>query len=476
MIVTIETGQIGFTAKRCEVAAVQKEKLIRDYTVGSIPRQLFTFMLPFMLSNALQVMYSVVDMIIVGQYVGSTGLAAVSQGSVIINLLTMLCLGFSTAGQTIISQLIGAGRREELGRVIGTLFAAVFLLCVVVTTPVLLGRRVLMSWMNLTGEARELTLQYLVICGFGMVFTSAYNSISSILRGMGDSRHPFLFIALASVLNLIFDIVLTGWLDMGVVGAAIATVFGQAVSVVASLLFLKRHQREFGFDFRLSGFRLDKDYFRQIAKMGIPFSLQTCSVNISMVFVNSFVNQVGVTATATFGVGLKLDDICNKLTMGVQYAAAPMVGQNMGAGKHERVKSVVYWTWILCGIVAALFVACYLLFGREMFALFTNDDAVLELSSVFIQGILWSFPAMAIMRGTNALLQGTGGSLWLMSFAFIDATLRISLSYLIGIVGGMGFFGYVFGYGLSALGIAVPGSIYFFSGVWKKKKLAIARK
>ncbi len=447
-----------------------KPKLIHDYTTGSIPKHLFRFMMPFMASNALQLVYSMVDMVIVGRFVGSAGLSGVSQGSTIVLLFTLFCIGFSSSGQIMIAQFVGANRRDQLRPLIGTLLSVMFLGSVALTVLALALRGTVLRLMSVPPEAWDMARVYVTICGGGMVFTVLFNSISAILRGMGDSRHPFIFLAVSSVLNLILDYILTGLLGFGVAGAAFATIFSQAVSFIAAVVFLRRNEDEFHFDFRLRSFRIQGDLLRNMVKLGIPMALQMVAINISMMICHTFINRLGVIASATFGVGVKVDDIGNKLTQGVQYAAAPMLAQNFGATKLRRVRGVVYWTWIMSAVIYLFFTTAYLCFGRQIFGLFTEDPAVIDLAPVFIHAIVWSFPGMVIMRGTNSFLQGTGSAKLLMAFAFVDAGARVLFSWLFGIVASAGFSGFVLGFGIAIYGICIPGTLYFLFGKWERKK------
>ncbi len=447
-----------------------KVKLIHDYTSGSIPKQLVRFMLPFMASNALQLVYSMVDMVIVGRYVGSAGLSAVSQGSMIIIFFTMFCLGFSNSGQIMIAQFVGADRKDRLSPLIGTLFSVMAIGGAALTVLCLLLRGTVLRLMSVPPEAWDMAKTYVTICGGGLLFTVGFNAVSAILRGMGDSRHPFVFLAVSSVLNLILDYLLTGVLGLGVAGAAFATIFSQAVSFIAAVIFLRRNEEEFHFDFRLRSFRIHPELLGKMTKLGIPLALQMVAINISMMICHTFINRLGVVASATFGVGVKVDDIGNKLTLGIQYAAAPMLAQNFGAGKTKRVRGVVHWTWIMGGVIYLIFTTLYLIFGRQIFALFTDDAAVLDLAPVFIRAIVWSFPGMVVMRGANSLLQGTASAPLLMTFAFIDSGARVLFSWLFGIVFAAGFPGFVLGFGIAIYGICIPGAIYFLSGKWEKKR------
>ena len=444
----------------------------KDFTKGNIVWQLLMFTLPFMASNALQVLYSTIDMVIVGKYVGTPGLSAVSQSSQILSFATMVCLGFSNAGQVLISQALGAGKRKEINEIIGTLFGLILGMGLFLSCVILLARQWIMSVMNIPAESWEMAADYMIICGGGLVFTAGYNMVSAALRGMGDSRRPFLFISIASFVNLILDILFTGMLGFGVAGAAWATIIGQAVSFLFSIYYLYRSREAFGFDFRRKSFIPRKKYVKMIAELGTPMAIQSGCINLSMLFVNAMVNNVGVVASATFGVGVRIDDIINKISQGLQFAAMPMISQNIAAGERKRSRQVVWFVWLFAFVLMAFFIAVYYVFGRQLFMLFSDDTKVHDMSATFIRAILWMFPAMSIMRGSNAFIQGIGNAKLSMVLALLDGVvLRIGLSWLFGIVLDWGFFGFVLGYGLAPYGCAVPGMIYFLSGVWQRRKV-----
>ena len=444
----------------------------RDFTTGNIPKQLFFFMLPFMASNALQVLYSTIDMVIVGEYVGTPGLSAVSQSSQIMNFGTMVCLGLSNAGQVLISQALGAGKKKELSQIMGTLFSFLMISTAILSAFFLCAREWIMDVMNMPAESRDYAMDYLIICGAGLVFTAGYNMVSAVLRGMGDSKRPFLFIGIASAVNLVLDILFTGILKWEVAGAAWATIIGQAVSFLFSVFYLYKHKEEFGFDFKLESFAINKQYLKMIASLGTPMAIQSGCINISMLYVNSMVNSVSVVASATFGAGIRIDDIINKISIGVQYAAMPMISQNIAARQEKRAMQVVKYTWIYSGILTVFFMIAYVLVGKQMFMLFSDDPLVLEMSGTFIAAILWLFPALAVMRGSSAFIQGIGNAKLSMVLALMDGViLRIGLSWLLGIALDFGFFGFVLGYALAPYGCAIPGLIYFLSGKWKKRKI-----
>ena len=455
---------------------MEKRKLSKNFTKGNIARQLLLLSLPFMASNALQVLYSTIDMIIVGHYVGTPGLSAVSQSSQIVNFATMLCLGFSNAGQVLIAQALGAKKQREMNDVIGTLLGYVLTLSLVLTGVILAARVAILDVMNIPEESYDMAMDYLVICTSGLIFTAGYNMVSAVLRGMGDAKSPFLFIGIASLINLVLDLLFTGFLGWGVAGAAWATIIGQAASFIFSVFYLYKRKEAFGFDFKRESFIPRKRYIGMITSLGTPMAIQSGFINISMLFVNSMINNVGVVASATFGVGVRIDDIINKISQGIQYAAMPMISQNIGAGNQKRAKQVVYRAWVISAVFTLVCMALYIGLGKQLFMLFSDDPLVHGMSKTFIKAILWMFPAFALMRGTGAFIQGIGNAKLGMVLAILDGVaLRIGLSWLFGIMLDFGFFGFVLGYALAPYGYAIPSLIYFLSGVWKRKRALAER-
>ena len=448
------------------------KRISKDFTQGSVPKQLLLFTLPFMASNALQVLYSTIDMIIVGAYVGTPGLSAVAQSSQIMNFATMVCLGFSNAGQVLVSQALGAGKKKEMNRIIGTLFSVIMILALVLSGIILLARTWIMDTMNIPIESWDYSLDYLIICGAGLIFTAGYNMVSAVLRGMGDSKRPLLFIGIASFVNLVLDILFTGILGWEVAGAAWATIIGQAVSFLFSIYYLFKHRTAFGFDFKKESFAINKHYTKMIMTLGTPMAIQSGCINLSMLFVNSMINDVGVVASATFGVGVRIDDIVNKISQGIQYAAMPMISQNIAAHQQKRAVQVVRWAWVFSAVLTIVFMVAYVAFGKQLFMVFSDDPMVHEMSGTFVKAILWMFPALAVMRGSSAFIQGIGNARLSMMLALLDGVvLRIGLSWLFGIALNWGFFGFVLGYGLAAYGCAIPGMAYFLCGKWKKRRV-----
>ena len=245
-------------------------------------------------------------MMVIGQFVGSTGLSAVSVGSDILQLLTMLCMGFASAGQIMIAQYVGAGRRQEITYTIGTMFSLITLIALCFSTIGIAFAGPILGLLNTPPEAMGEARAYSVTCYCGLVFIYGYNTVSAILRGMGDSKRPFLFISIAALINVVLDLLFVAGFGMGAMGAALATVIGQAVSFFSSLIYLYRRRESFGFDFQPRSFAIRKDQAIPLVKLGGPMALQHGVIMISVIFVNSHANAYGLIVSAVNGVGGKL--------------------------------------------------------------------------------------------------------------------------------------------------------------------------
>lgn len=446
-------------------------EIINDLTEGSVTKKLLRFALPFMLSTLLQTAYSMVDMIVVGQFVGKAGLSAVSISSQLTWLATALCIGFTNGGQIIISQLVGAGKRSELNRTIGTVASTVFIAALFITVLGLCIRNPVLRLLSTPDESFKEASSYLAIVFAGTVFTFGYNLVSSLFRGLGDSRHPLMFVAIAAVVNLILDYIFVALFDWRVAGAAVATIMGQAVSFVASVLYLYKRREMLGFDFRLSSFRIDFMRLKALIKLGIPFAINNAAVTISMLFVNKFINLEGVVASATFGTGTKIEQIPWIIGSGVMMACASMVGQNMGAGKIDRMKKTVHIGAIICAVTAVIFMVLFKLFPREIYSLFTQEGEVLDLAPMFMTALVVALPATCLMAPYQAFISGIGNAMLVMVIALLDGFVsRIVICLVLVKVFDMGLMGWFLGYGLAAYVNTIICVIYFYSGIWKKRK------
>ena len=322
---------------------MSEKSMIVDFTQGSAPKQLVVFAVPLLLSNLLQIVYNMVDMVIVGQVLGKVGLSAVSVGGDLTTFLTYLAIGFSNAGQVIIAQYIGAGERKRIGRFVGTMFTFLLSAAIALSVICLVLRRRILGWMNTPAEAYSEAGAYATVCLLGLFFIYGYNAISAVLRGMGDSKRPFFFISIAAVTNIVLDLLFVLMLNMGSMGAALATVVSQGLSFLLCALFIYRHRAQYELTVE-SGrfFGIDGEMLGHLVKLGFPMAFKSASVNFSKLFVNSWLNSYGVAVSAFAGIASKINSISNLVSNAFSTAGSSMIGQNISAGKYERV------SWVRC--------------------------------------------------------------------------------------------------------------------------------
>ncbi len=427
-----------------------------------------------MLSNGLQVLYSMADMLIVGKYVGASGISAVQNSGQAVFALTMLGMGFATGGQVLISQLIGRGERERLNSATGTMFTLVSLLGVAASILSLLFAGPFLHLLRTPPEALAGATDYLRICGGGLIFIYAYNMISAVLRGVGDSLRPFFFIAVSAVMNILLDLLFVAVFQWGVAGAAFATVLSQAIAFLLAAYVLYANRTVFGFDFKLRSWRIEPAVAKALVKLGIPFAVRFAAINASMLFVTGLINTLGVATSAAFGIGLRLDELANKISQGVMMAVSTIVGQNIGAGRIDRIRKSVYYAWMISGGFFLVLGAAQLLFPRLLFGIFTDDAAVLDLAPVIVPAMILHYPALLIMKGTNGFVQGIGNAVFGLVIALLDGfVFRIFFSWFFGIWCGMGLFGMILGYALATYSTALPSLFYFLFIPWYKRKTVI---
>lgn len=448
--------------------------MLQDLTTGGVAGQLWRFSLPFMISNLLQILYNLVDMVVVGQFVGSTGLVAVSNGSEIMHLATTICIGFGSAGQILISQYVGVGSRDGIKKTIGTMFTLLSMASLVVMVLGLVYIEWIMDILRMPPEALEEATTYTAVCFVGMFFIFGYNYVSAVLRGMGDSKHPLLFIAIAAVSNLVLDLLFVAVLGMGVFGAALATVLGQALSFVTSLVFLYRHRGAFGFDFKRESFRMERKTVLALMKLGIPMALQTSAITISRLFVISWINSYGLVVSNVNGIGTKIGQCAMIVTQALSSACISMIGQSFAAGKLDRVKQVVYitfgWGLLFTGALSLLLIA----FPEQIFGIFTTDEAVLAMSHDYVVIGVLSFMGFAFRAPMMGLMNGLGNAPLSMALGIFDGVVaRIGLAIFLGVICDWGIMGFWYSNVIAGFIPFIGGGIYFWSGLWKKRKLAI---
>ena len=444
--------------------------MVTDLTEGNVVSQLFMFAMPLFVANALQAVYNLVDMVVVGQVIGGTGMSAVSIGGDILHLLTFFAMGFSAAGQVLISQYVGAKRMDSVRRLIGTMFTfllgvslAIAVICFVLRYPIL-------NVLNTPPESYDYTMDYMVTCIVGLVFIYGYNIVSAILRGMGDSRRPFMFIAVAAVLNTVLDILFVGVFHMEVFGAALATVIGQAVSFIVSIIYLYRRREEFGFDFRPESFKIDRQLIVPLMQLGIPMAIQSAAINISKIVLTAWINAEGVIFSALSGIynktGMMMGIVSNSFTT----AGSSMVGQCLGARKYDRVPKIIRAVLITGLAISTAVTVLVLLFPEALCEMFTGDREVLAQSAIVILPIVLNFYGAATRSGAFSIINGSGNSKLNLLVALIDGMIsRVGLAAFLGFGLKMGCRGFWYGDALAGFMPFIIGITFFLSGKWKRQ-------
>ena len=449
----------------------KQASMVKDMTVGPVVPLLLRFALPLFVSNALQAVYNVVDMVVVGNYIGKAGMSAVSIGGDLLHLLTFVAMGFCSAGQVIIARAVGEKRPEDIQKTIGTMFTFLLSVSAAIAVVCFLLRASLLSWLNTPAAARAYAMDYLVTCVCGLVFIYGYNIVSAILRGMGDSKRPFLFIAIAAILNMILDVLFVKYLHMEVFGAALATVIGQGVSFLASLLYLYRRRESFGFDFKSASFRIDGPAFRRLLALGIPMAIQSAAVNLSKIVLMSWINLFDVTYSALAGIFNKLNTMCGVISQSFTTAGSTMVGQNLGARKYKRVNHTLL-TILLIGMgFAALFTAVMLLWPEGVYGMFTPDRDVLAVAAVLTVPVILNFFGAGTRSVAFSLINGSGRAKLNLAVAIIDGMIsRIGLAALFGFALHWDCFGFWMGDALAGFMPLAIGGVFYLSGRWKDKE------
>ena len=441
-----------------------------DLTGGSVIRRLLRFAWPLMLSNMLQIIYNLVDMIVVGRFIGAEGLTAVSNGGDLLNTATLLCSGFCAAGQVLISQQIGAKDHRAFVKTIGTIFSFLAVLSVFSTVVFILLTPQLTVLLNIPSAARGQARQYCICCFCGLFFIFGYNEVAAILRGMGDSRRPFLFILIASGINLLLDLLFVGAFRWGVLGAALATVIGQAVSFLISVVYLYRRRNSFGFDFAPGSFRIDRNILRSLVYLGIPLALQSAAVMFSKLFVASYINAFGVAVAAVSGVGARISSCASIVCNAVGTADITLIGQCTGAGLKDRIRKTVYTSLSVNLLFASVLSGIMLLFPMQVFSLFNQDSEVLTAARSYILISVFNFFGSAVRSPMFSLIQGVGNARLSMIIGWLDGLVcRVLLALLFGLTFGMGIQGFWLGDVVAGYIPFLAGGIYFWSGLWEKR-------
>ena len=446
-------------------------KQTQNFTEGKIFAPLIRFAGPVLLALLLQTMYGAVDLLVVGQFGTSADVSAVSTGSMVMHTVTVVITGLAMGLTVLVGRKIGEGLREDAGNIIGSGIWLFGVLAVVLSVLMVFAAPSMAKLMQAPAEALDKTISYITICSAGAIFIVAYNLVGSIFRGIGDSVMPLVTVAIACVLNIIGDLVFVALFHMGTTGAAIATVFAQAVSVALSLLLIRR--REMPFSLKAGAIRPSGRLIRQILILGIPIALQDLLVSISFLAITAIVNSLGLIASAGVGVAEKLCGFVMLVPSAYMQAMSAFVAQNMGAGKPQRAQKA-----LLCGIASSLVVGAvmgYLSFfhGDLLAGLFAKDAAVISAAAEYLKAYAIDCLLTSFLFCFIGYFNGTGNTIFVMLQGIIGAFgVRLPVSWIVSRQAGANLF---------HIGLATPASslvqiilcgVFFVITLRKQKNLS----
>ena len=402
-----------------------------DFTQGSILKKLVAFMMPVLGALILQAAYGAVDLLVVGRFGSTSGLSAVSTGSQVLNLVTFVVTQFAMGITVLIARYLGEKRPEKIGAVIGG-GAVVFTIMSVGLFIVMVGfAHPISVLMQAPVEAVDLTSSYVRICGGGIFFIVAYNLLSAIFRGLGDSKSPLLFVLVACIVNVIGDLVLVAGLHMDAAGAAIATVTAQALSVVFAVLILIK--KDLPFKITKKDFRLNSQC-KRFLQIGLPLALQEFLTQMSFLALCAFINRLGLEASSGYGVACKIVNFAMLVPSSLMQSMASFVSQNIGAGKKKRAKHSMF-TGIGVGLAVGCVVFVLVMFkGDVLSGIFSTDPEVIQNGYAYLKGFAPETLVTAILFSMVGYFNGNNKTVWVMTQGLIQTLLvRLPLAYFMSI-------------------------------------------
>lgn len=450
-----------------ELSKMRDRTTANDLTTGNITGKMVAFALPIMAMNLLQAVYNIVDMIIVGQFVGSAGMSAVSIGGQITTLVLVLCAGLSNGCSVMVANRFGMHQEDEIKTYVGSMLSFLLIAAAALTVLSVALRDPLLHVLKTPAESYAETRDYLTICMLGTVFVYAYGLLSAALRGIGESVHPLMYVCITTAENILLDLLFVGVLHRGAGGAAEATVISQITSAILVARYTKR--RTGLFDFHLPSFRINGRRLRQTLAVGLPQAIQFICTNISFLLIIALINAYGVVASAAAGAATKLGTFGLLPGQACMTAIVTMTAQNLPQENYARIRKGLF-----CGIGLSLafagvfFLLCQV-FPAAMYGLFTSDPAVSEMGTGYLRLYALSFLDETVMFCLFGVLTGAGYTLVTMAAAISQAFLiRYAVAFLLSRYTALGFQGIAAAYSAAPLlGITVS-VVFLLSGRWKK--------
>jgi len=440
--------------------------LMKDMTKGNEAKLIFYFALPMLVGNIFQQLYNTVDSIIVGKFLGKEALAAVGTSFPIIFLLVSLIMGITMGATILISQYFGAKDMEKVKKTIDTAYITLFIASIILTIIGLIIGGPILKLMKVPPEIFQQSKEYLDITFIGLIGMFGYNSMSAILRGLGDSKTPVYFLIVSSIINIVLDLLFILQFNMGVGGAAWATIISQGISFVWSVLYLNKNHKVFKIN--VKAMKFDKDIFYKSVKLGLPGGIQQMVFSLGMMTMQGLINSFGGVTMAAFAAASKIDSFASMPIMNFGAAISTFTGQNIGANKPERVKKGLTTTLIMSTVMSIAISVVLILLGTPLVRLFTNDSSVVAEGLNYLHRVTPFYFVIGAMFIINGVVRGAGEAIFPMIASILSLWLvRLPVAYLLSpSLGSNGIWwaipiAWTFGFIITFL--------YFKSGKWKNK-------
>ncbi len=441
----------------------------KNLAEGNVVKQLILFSLPVLLSNLIQSLYSTVDMLVVGQFAGAASMSGVNIGGQVSFLITNMVFGLSVGATVLIGQYMGADDRKSMRETIATLFVSLLVAAIGITIVMIGLQTPLLKLIQTPAESFSEAKSYFFISMLGTIFIFGYNALSAVMRGMGDSRNPLIFVGVACVVNIVLDLLFVAVFKMGAAGAAWATIISQAISMILCIIYLKRNN--FIFDFSLESFKgATKEKLKLILKVGLPTSVQNVATSISFLFLTTLVNSLGVMASAAVGAVGKLNGFAILPGVAMSTSVSAMAAQNIGAEKYDRASKTMFVGMAIALLISAVIFILISLFPESCMSLFGNEPELIACGVEYLKSFKYDYFFAPICFCFNGLFIGSGHTTFSLVNGIMSSILfRIPASYLFGMAMGMGLFGVGLGAPIASAAAMVFGLIFFLSGKWKAK-------
>ena len=402
----------------------------KDLTSGNIVKTVITFAIPFLLANIIQALYGAVDLMVIGKYCTPDSVSAVSTGTQVTQIITSIISGLTLGGTVIVGRYAGMKREEDIKTTIGTNLTIFFIVGIILTVVMLVFVDNILTLLQTPKSAFDEAKEYVSVCACGIIFICGYNAISAILRGYGDSKSPLVFVFIAGCINILGDILLVKYFNMGVKGTALATIFSQGISMVFAIIYLKN--KNFIFDFKLSNFKISKDKLKSLAWVGIPVSFQECMVRLSFLYLTSVTNSLGVNASSAVGIASKYDVFAMLPATSVASALSAIVAQNYGAEKYDRMTKSLFIGIFLALPFSLAFFGWAQISPESMIGIFSKDENIISVGIPFFKTCSFDYICVLFVFCMNGYLNGRSKTIFTMiSCCFGALALRMPLIYIV---------------------------------------------